>query len=267
MFAQMLPFPVLGSEIQEPVTKDDIPYMDVITKAENSGANHGNKITTTSEITLNNKKVGNIIFNKNNPYIEIVITSNVEVDIMWNCASKYANCTLNGAGTYKIPRLLQNNGKLQSFNALWLVDVRLSPIVSSDDDDGVGLSYVVDNGMGCYDSTYARRGVYVEFGDDFVSYVVAMGVRSSGGYSISIVDVFVDVGGNVVVLVSERSPGFDDFVSMAITYPVCKLVLDGVPDSIVVRSVGGEVFEVVSSDDDDGVGLSYVVDNPIFHKN
>ena len=104
-----------------------LKYFDVTIVAENNGSALGDKITANGAkygIKLDGQIVGSLVFNKNNPTIKIIITSDVSVDILWNCASKYATTTINGAGTYTIPQLVQNNGKLQSFNALWITSVK-----------------------------------------------------------------------------------------------------------------------------------------------
>jgi len=75
--------------------------------------------------------VGSLFFNKNSQYIEIVLEDDVVVDILWNCASRYASCTLNGAGAYKIPQIVQSNGKTQGFNAVWIVNIEPSTLSSS----------------------------------------------------------------------------------------------------------------------------------------
>jgi hypothetical protein len=126
LLTQVLPPPVFGEVIQEPVTKNGEIYGDVTIFAGNSGSILGDKITANGasyDIKLNGDTVGNFVFNKNNPYIEIIITESVAVNVTWNCASKYANCIFYDAGTYKIPQLLQDNGKAQNFNAIWIGDV------------------------------------------------------------------------------------------------------------------------------------------------
>jgi hypothetical protein len=108
------------------VTRDGEQYANIITYAGNSNVNLSNKITANGakcDITLNGKTVGNFVFNKNSPYIEISLTDNVAVDVTWNCASKYASCILKDAGVYALPQLLHDNGKPQSFNAIWISSV------------------------------------------------------------------------------------------------------------------------------------------------
>jgi hypothetical protein len=121
MVAQILPLSALGAEIQEPVTKNGINYVDVTTYSSSSSVNLGDKVTSNGaryDIKINGDTVGYFVFNKNDPYIEITITHNVAVDIMWNCGSKYASCTLDGVGVYKVPRLLGDGNKAQGNPAL-----------------------------------------------------------------------------------------------------------------------------------------------------
>ncbi|MDR0460787.1 MAG: rhodanese-like domain-containing protein [Nitrososphaerota archaeon] len=134
LLANVLPLSVLGAEIQEPVTKNGATYANVITGAGNNGSNSGDKITAngaTYNIKLDGEIVGSLVFNKSSQYIEIILTSDVMVDVLWNCASKYASCTLNGAGIYKIPQLIQDNGKPQNFNALWVTGVSQNGLLGS----------------------------------------------------------------------------------------------------------------------------------------
>jgi len=133
LLTQVLPFSDLGMAaaqevaLQEPVTKNERGYELVTTFVGNSSALLGDKITANGagyDIKLDGETVGGLVFNKNDAYIEIIITDNVIVDVTWSCSAKYANCTLTGMGTYNIPQLLQDNGKTQTFNALWITDVR-----------------------------------------------------------------------------------------------------------------------------------------------
>jgi len=123
---QVIPL-AIGADSQQPVLKDNAYYADVIPCDGNSSANLGDKITANGakyDIMLDGAKVGSFTFNKNNQYIDITITNNVAVSILWNCGSKYADCTLKGVGTYQIPQILQDNGKAQNFNAIWITTVR-----------------------------------------------------------------------------------------------------------------------------------------------
>jgi exopolysaccharide biosynthesis protein/Mg-chelatase subunit ChlD len=141
MLISALPLSVFGATaIQEPVKKDGTKYTDITASAGNSSANLGDKITANGakyDIKLDGEIVGSFTFNKNNPCIEIAITDDVLVDILWSCGSKYADCTLNGAGIYQIPQLLQDNGKTQNFDAIWVTSAR--GLTKFDDSDNDGL--------------------------------------------------------------------------------------------------------------------------------
>jgi Mg-chelatase subunit ChlD len=150
MVAQVVPLSVLGATVQEPITKDGTKYSAVTTRTGNSNANIGDKITANGakyDITLDEWVVGSLVFNKNSPYIEITITNNVAVKITWNCGSKYANSTISVAGTYKIPQLLQDNGRTQSFDAIWVTEVRQISIFEDTDGDGLPDILEIKYGM------------------------------------------------------------------------------------------------------------------------
>lgn len=138
MLMSVFPPSILGANVQEPVTRNGVKHADVMTRAGNSGANTGDKITANGanyDIILDGEKVGSFVFNKNSPYIEITITNdNALIEVIWSCSSKYANCLLDDAGVYKMPQLLQDNGKTQNFDAIWI------NVIDSDiDTDGDGL--------------------------------------------------------------------------------------------------------------------------------
>jgi len=132
MILTMLTPTVATANNQLPISKDGVKYADVTRTTGNSSKNLGTKITSNGakhDIKLDGETVGSFVFNKNNAYIEIVLIKNVSVNVEWNCSKYYAASLLEGAGVYKLPQLLQDNGKTQSFNAIWVIDVkRSSPI-------------------------------------------------------------------------------------------------------------------------------------------
>ena len=109
---------------QEPVIKNGAAYTDPIRYSGNSGnQNKGEKISANNavcDITLDGESVGGFVFTKNSQYIEITLTEDVSVDIAWDCGKYYAEVTLSGKGTYLLPQLLQDNGRTQSFNQIWV---------------------------------------------------------------------------------------------------------------------------------------------------
>jgi len=111
------------------------------------------------------------------------------------------------------------------------------------------ITYSIDNNMPKSDSKYSKRGVYYDTlnqPDSPHIYVVAMGEKSTGGYSINIETVNIDNAGNVEVIVKETSPGLDSIVTMAITYPTCMITLDKLPNSIIVKNTEGKLFKNIN---------------------
>jgi len=89
------------------------------------------------------------------------------------------------------------------------------------------------------------RGYYV-FDDpsDPLPYilVITSGEHSTGGYDIEIVDLQYD-GSELTVVVKETSPGPEDIVTEAFTYPCCGVKLSLLPDSVCVKNIAGVEFE------------------------
>jgi hypothetical protein len=109
------------------------------------------------------------------------------------------------------------------------------------------LTYSIDNNYNSYEDdsyenhSYKERGVYI--GDEPFSYIIAMGSRNSGGYSIKITEINIDENNNVEVIVEEREPSAGEGVTMAFTYPICKVVFNGKPSGISVKNTEGEEFD------------------------
>ena len=112
--------------------------------------------------------------------------------------------------------------------------------------DSSNLTYEIDNNLYYYDSSYSQRGVYYDTLntlDTSVFYTIAMGMRSTGGYAITVESVNIDENDNVEVIVKESSPSPEDIVTEALTYPICKLILTKAPKSIVFKNTVGEEFD------------------------
>jgi len=82
-------------------------------------------------IRFNGDTVGYFVFNKQGnapaPYqefLKITIYGNnsaaVAVTIRWDCSKYYAYADISAPGDYYIPQLMQDNGKTQSFDQIWL---------------------------------------------------------------------------------------------------------------------------------------------------
>jgi len=126
LLAQVLPSSVLGAAIQEPVIKNGELYADVTEFTDDRYYFDGDKITANGakyDLKLDGETVGSFFFNKHDPYIKIIITSDVKVSVTWNCSAKYASCALHGVGIYEMPQLLNDKGKAQSFDAIWINNI------------------------------------------------------------------------------------------------------------------------------------------------
>jgi len=124
-----------------------------------------------------------------------------------------------------------------------------SPEKTEEPVDSPETPYSIDNNMPDNNSAYSERGVYSDT-ENRTSYIIAMGTKSSGGYSISIEKVTINGNGNVEVIVKESTPSdgassnwWDAvIVAQVITYPTCRLTLSKAPNSITVKNTNGEIF-------------------------
>ena len=116
------------------------------------------------------------------------------------------------------------------------------------DKDNTVILYAIDNNMGAFDSRYSVRGAYFNADNppsNSCSYTIAMGERTTGGYSITIDKVTIDSQGNAEVVVSEKTPNKEFMVIQALTYPICKVTFFGEPKSVVIKTIVGEVLKVM----------------------
>ena len=91
----------------------------------------------------------------------------------------------------------------------------------------------------------AARGYYLieEESDEYpVKVVIKTGECNTGGYDIEIVDMQIE-SGIVIITVEETSPGPDDIVTMALTYPSCAVEFSRLPDGFKVVNTAGYEFE------------------------
>ena len=68
--------------------------------------------------------------------------------------------------------------------------------------------------------------------------IINAGEKSTGGYEINIIDITYD-GTEMVITVEETSPGPDEMVTEALTYPSCAVELDKLPKSVKVVWTNG----------------------------
>ena len=135
---------------QAPVYKDKVATNLLEAVYDGNGANlpGWNKISGNGEkvnIIVNGIKVGYFEFDKKGnvadkgftDFLKIEIYDNIltlggkaEVGIRWHCSKYYAYADLSAPGIYWIPQLMQDNGKIQSFNQI-LLGTSYTPPVSS----------------------------------------------------------------------------------------------------------------------------------------
>ena len=104
------------------------------------------------------------------------------------------------------------------------------------------LEYKIINNLGQYNGIFRRRGYLYKIEGDSVIYTIAMGEKTSGGYSIEVKEVKIK-GDSATIYVTEKSPGKEDIVTDALTYPIVQVKFNKFPSSIEVISYdSGESF-------------------------
>ena len=104
------------------------------------------------------------------------------------------------------------------------------------------LEYKIINNLGQYNGIFRRRGYLYKIEGDSVIYTIAMGEKTSGGYSIEVKEVKIK-GDSATIYVTEKSPGKEDIVTNALTYPIVQVKFNKFPSSIEVISYdSGEIF-------------------------
>jgi len=112
-----------------------------------------------------------------------------------------------------------------------------------------GISYTIhdDYNHGNYD--YSKRGYYVDTLNQPNApyyFIITMGEKNTGGYSIFITDIKIDKEKNVEVIVKETEPKPGSIVTMAFTYPACCLELNVPVNNIKIINTDGEIFNLIS---------------------
>jgi len=112
-----------------------------------------------------------------------------------------------------------------------------------------GISYTIhdDYNQGNYD--YSKRGYYVDTLNQPNApyyFIITMGEKNTGGYSIFITDIKIDKEKNVEVIVKETEPKPGSIVTMAFTYPACCLELNVPVNNIKIINTDGEIFNLIS---------------------
>lgn len=96
---------------------------------------------------------------------------------------------------------------------------------------------------------YSKRGYYVntfKMPDSPWFYIISMGEKSSGGYSIKVNEVNIDKDNNVEVIVKETSPKSGETVTTVLTYPTVCIEFNKKPTTIKIVNTDGEVFKALN---------------------
>ncbi len=104
---------------------------------------------------------------------------------------------------------------------------------------------------GEYTGTYfklTKRGYYIDTLDEPNApyyYIICMGEKNTGGYSLEISEV-KKVDGKVVIIVKENSPSPNDVVTQALTYPTITVEFPTQQENIVIKNTEGVEFPLLN---------------------
>ena len=91
----------------------------------------------------------------------------------------------------------------------------------------------------------SKRGYYIDTLNQPKApyfYVICMGQKSTGGYSLKIKEV-KDVDGKIEIIVEEIVPDESDMVTMAITTPTIIVEFSKYQENIIIKNTEGQIFE------------------------
>ena len=105
------------------------------------------------------------------------------------------------------------------------------------------LKYEIIENSNNYDSTYKKRGFsYSIENDGSIIYTIAMGEKPTGGYFIKIKKVLTRRK-DVVIYIYEKSPGKNELLTQAFTYPITQIKFSNPPTSIkIVNEETGTIY-------------------------
>ena len=109
-----------------------------------------------------------------------------------------------------------------------------------------GIDYKISNNNEYENKKFLKRGFFIDTLNQPNSpywYIITMGEKSTGGYSIKIVNVKIDKNKNVEVIVRETEPPKNRTVTTAFTYPTCCLELSERAETIVIKNTKGETYK------------------------
>ncbi len=108
-----------------------------------------------------------------------------------------------------------------------------------------GIEYTITQGN-YYNakSRLSKKGYYIEAMDCIgYYYYICSGEKSTGGYDIEVVNIEIDADKNAVITVKTTSPGPDELVTCASTYPHCVVSMYPYPKSVVIKDTDGYEYK------------------------
>ena len=112
-----------------------------------------------------------------------------------------------------------------------------------------GIEYSISQGN-YYSPRLSKKGYYIDtyidaenLPDAPYCYHICSGERSTGGYGIEVVNIEIDADKNAVITVKTTSPGLDEVVTCALTYPNCIVSLRPEPKSVVIKDTDGYEYK------------------------
>ena len=109
------------------------------------------------------------------------------------------------------------------------------------------LKYEIIENSNNYDSTYKKRGFsYSMENDGSIIYTIAMGEKPTGGYFIKIKKVLTRRK-DVLIYIYEKSPGENELLTKALTYPITQIKFPSPPTSNkIVNEDTGTIYSHVN---------------------
>ena len=108
------------------------------------------------------------------------------------------------------------------------------------------LEYKIINNLSSYNQKYSQKGFSYETKNDSVIYTVAMGEKTTGGYSIDVKKVKIK-GNSAIIYVREKIPGENEVVTDAFTYPIVQVKFNKFPTKITVLNYDtNETYSLVN---------------------
>ena len=109
-------------------------------------------------------------------------------------------------------------------------------------------SYLVHERYSSGNYDYTKRGYYVDTlnqPDAPYYYIITMGEKNTGGYSIEVENVDIDSKGNAIITVKENSPSPEANVTMAFTYPAVCVEVNKAFTSVKIVNTTGQEFKLL----------------------